>query len=324
MAFDATEIQRLKAAIPIDYRPRPQAAGQLTNDFLAVDLLRKSTALEGTERDRHNLGMAYLNSPDADAAGPTFLLTGAQAVARNAQVIQSERAEHDITDFAFDQMRENLRRHIERLNAMLVDIDAAMKKIHTRRDEIGQELEALDELTRLKRSGKFDLNNPAHAQLARSAGLSPEELDRMSVHDLRMRRRDLDREDGQLEDQWNKWLKLRKGIVKERDAAVEIEAELAAADTAEVRILAERRASSLLGVQQIAEVAYIAEDRSVKIRAADAVASNEQAAVRTESQTYNRDAVLRNEGAILNKDSDDFELADAVSSTKSANVPKPS
>ncbi|MEJ7926701.1 hypothetical protein WG908_08035 [Sphingobium sp. AN641] len=75
-------------------------------------------------------------------------------------------------------------------------------------------MEALDELTRLKRSGKFDPNSPAHMRLARAAGLSPEEIARMDADDLLRRRQALDRENGDLEEEWNERMKRRREIEK--------------------------------------------------------------------------------------------------------------
>lgn len=112
MAFSDAEIELLKAAVPDDHKPPPEAAGKLTNGFLTIDLLRKSIPLQGSEIDRHNLGIGFIENAaaDPDTANPSFVLTGAQATARDLRIEQGERKERDNIEFALAQSAASLRR----------------------------------------------------------------------------------------------------------------------------------------------------------------------------------------------------------------------
>ncbi|QDX25735.1 hypothetical protein FPZ54_06685 [Sphingomonas suaedae] len=285
MALDAADIERLKAAVPADHRPPRDASGRLTNHFSSLDSLRESNALQGSELDRFNYGTAFVGSSDEDAANPNFLLTGGHAIARAVQTERQEREKRKDSDFIFDQVRQQLAQRLADLRAELVAIDERLEQIRQRREQIGDELEALDELTRLKRSGKFDPNDPAHARLARNAKLTPEELAQMDVAALVQRRQQLVKLDSDLDAEWNARMKRRGEVVTGIGQAEAAQKDIELADTDEARLLAERRAQTVLGAQQLGGAAYRTQSQPAKVIAADAVG------IAAESEKYNRAAV---------------------------------
>jgi hypothetical protein len=137
MAIDANDIERLKAAVPDDHQPPPQAAGSLSSVFVSsVDSLRESTPLQGSEGnrhaadelERHNLGMAFLGGGNDDAANPGFLLNGAQATMRHARTEKVEQ-----------RRRDDDRRHV---------IALVLSQIEARNRQIAENLQRLEELDR--------------------------------------------------------------------------------------------------------------------------------------------------------------------------------
>lgn len=311
MALDASEIERLRAAVPDMHRPPRDAGGLLSHRFgVEVDPAYDVHSASASELERHNLGLAFLADAAAnpDTANPNFRLTGGLAAVRAVEMAKEEHEKREDWEFALDRAREALDRRLAALDAELAAIDQRLEEIRQRREAIGEEMEALDELTRLKRSGKFDPNNPAHMRLARTAGLSPEEIARMDADDLLRRRQALDRENGDLEEEWNERMKRRREIEKEREQVVEARAEIEHADTGEARILAERRAVTVLGAQQLGEAAYQTQSAEAKRIAADAVAANEAEVLRADSQKYNRLASAGDRAAIETGKVAGFEL----------------
>lgn len=307
MAFDATDIQRLKAAIPTSYQPPRGAGGMLSSQFdSSVDLRSKSTAMHGSEIDRHNLGLAALANPDAIVPG--IMLTGAHATARAVQRERHEREQRKDAEFTYDQVRQELQRRLAKFDAELAAIERRLKEISERREKIGDEMEALDELAKLK--GKFDPNNPAHARLARRAGITPEEAAQADGAAILRRRQELAREDSGLDDEWNAKIKRRDVVLKERKPVADALAEIERADTEEALILAERRATTTLGAQQLGEAAYQTRRQDAKFLAADAVAQAEREPLRTDSQIWNRQAV-ESVDKVITGSVDEFDFDDA-------------
>lgn len=323
MALDASEIERLRAAIPDTHKPPNNTGGLLSHRFEAqVDPAHETSVARDSELEQHNLGMAFLADAAAnpDTANPNFRLTGGLAAIRALDTEKRQHEERELWEFALDQYRAALDRRLAALDAELAAIDERLEEIRLRREAIGDEMEAIDELTRLKRSGKFDPNNPAHVRLAQTAGLPPDEVARMNAADLILRRQALDRENADLEEEWNERMKRRGEVVNEREAVVEARAEIEHADTAEARIMAERRAATVLGVQQLGEAAYQTHGTDAKRIAADAVAGKEADAVREESQAYNRRATMDGDGAMDQRS--DFELGDEGGKITTS-LPKP-
>ena len=323
MGFDPADIERIKAAVPADHRPSPHAGGQLSSAFFQVDSLRESTALQGSEFERHQLGMAFLDNGDDEAANPNFLLTGAQAKVRAERIERQHRKERDEQRQFLADLHDVLDRRLAALNAELEAIDRRLEEIRQRREQIGETLEAMDEIARLKRTGKYDPTNPAHARLAEQAGLSSEDILRMDIAELAKRRADLSREDSDLDTEWNSRMKRRGEVVAERDDVAQAKKDIENADTEEARIKAERRAVSVLGAQQLGEAAYQTDMRHAKIIAADAVASTEAAPVKADSVVYTRAAVTGAGDSIKDGSVVGWELDDADPSKSVPAAPKP-
>lgn len=323
MARDDAETGRPKAAIPDNFQPAPGTGSRLSNHFLSVDSLRESTPLQGSEidrtaqeRDRHNRGAAFV-AGDSDQAAPGFLLTGAQATARKSHMTVIEQRKRDDERFASDQMKAALDARLAALDAELLALDTRIGEIEQRRIAIGDNLEALDELVQIERSGqKIDPNNPEHARLLRKAGIDPDKADKATLAEIiARRRRELGLEDEALDAEWNAKMKRRGQVATEREAVAGARDEIERANTDEARILAERRAATMLGAQQIGEAASQTESRSAKIIAADAVAANERPDLRADSETYNRRAALADRNSVVDASGKDFEQDSATTST---------
>ncbi|MDE8653848.1 hypothetical protein [Novosphingobium album (ex Liu et al. 2023)] len=135
MAWDAKDIAALKARIPEDHRPPQEAAGLLGERFSSVDSRSESTALQGSALERFNLGMAFAQSANLDAASPSFLLSGSAAAARDAhvQAIAHREAEKDrshIIQQIIEQIEARNRELADNLKrlAELDDQEAALEK----------------------------------------------------------------------------------------------------------------------------------------------------------------------------------------------------
>lgn len=298
MAFDAGDIEKIRARVPANHQP-PQAAGLLSNVFSSVDSRGESTALQGnetgavdraahaSEQQRFHLGMGLIDDPHA--AAPGFILPGALATLLADRTEKKEREEREEAEFAIDQMRRALDERLAKLNAELVAIDRRLDDIRARRAQIGEDMEALDELSRLERTGQLDPNNPAHARLLRRAGIKPEEARDNLAALIAQRRQALNDEDDGLEQEANANMKRRAQVIRERDAVQEAKNEITQADSAEARMLAERRAATALGAQQLGEAAYQSGSHHAKMVASDAVggsakseASNRRVAAQTD------------------------------------------
>lgn len=332
MERDGAETGRLKAAIPDRYQPQPDAGGALPASFHSVGAQSAPTPLQGSEidrttqeRDRHNLGAVFV-AGDPDQSAPSYMLTGAQALAKNSHIamIEQRRREGD-NRLAITQMQAALDARLAALDAELLALDARIGEIEQRRIEIGDNLEAIDELEQIERSGqKLDPNNPAHAALLRRAGIDPDEADKATVADIiARRRRDLAIEDGALGTEWDTKMKRRAQVARERVAVAAAKDEIENANTDEARILAERRAATILGAQQLGDAASQTENRTAKVIAADAVAANERPDLRAESEAYNRRAALADQDSVADASGKGFELDGGTTGAKRPIIPQP-
>ena len=304
MARDDADIDRAKSGVPEIHRPR-HAAGALTNHFSSVDSLRESTPLQGSEiaeRERFNLGMGFIGRDSSETA-PGFILSGAIAAARAVQITATEKRKNEDERFALGQMKQALEQRLAELDREIAAIDKRLEDIRQRRIVIADQMEALDDVERLRRSGKLDPNNPAHARLLRVAGISESEArggDLATI--IALRRQILGNEDDALGNEHNSLLKYRGVVAYERQGVVGALGEIENADTDEARILAERRAKTVLGSQQLGEAATQTTDCQARIVAADAVG------VAQESERFNRNAVAGNRSEIVGTATPGFEL----------------
>jgi hypothetical protein len=229
---------------------------------------------------------------------------------RAAHISRSdERKKEDEQRSILDELRAQLDERLAELNAELARIDKRLDEISRRRNELGDGLEALDELDRLTATGQLDPDNPAHAALLRRAGVDPEDARRKDMNDIiAQRRRDMSREDGTLEGEWNAKMKRRGEVIVERDEVQAARAEIENAHTPEAMEKAEHRARTVLGSQQLGEAAYQTDNQRAKMIAADAVAANETPSQQDNSQTYNREAVSKDAQVVLAENDTEFEL----------------
>ncbi|MEJ7926702.1 hypothetical protein WG908_08040 [Sphingobium sp. AN641] len=86
--------------------------------------------------------------------------------------------------------------------------------------------------------------------------------------------------------------------------------------------MAERRAVTVLGAQQLGEAAYQTQSAEAKRIAADAVAANEAEVLRADSQKYNRLASAGDRAAIETGKVTGFEL-DNESANPTPAAPRP-
>lgn len=173
MARDA-ELDRLKSAIPELYQPAQGAGGRLTNDFSSVDSLRESTPLQGSELERFNLGMGFLAdaATDPDASNPNFLLTGSMAVARDAQIAQTEQHKRESERrFVIAQLREQ----IEARNRQIEENLKRYAALERQDSALSQHLD------RLRRGEKADLDTNGKLRDAEAEAAIREYEDRYGV-----------------------------------------------------------------------------------------------------------------------------------------------
>jgi hypothetical protein len=263
---------------------------------------------EIAERERFNLGIAFIGRDSSESA-PSFILSGAVAAARKVQITETEKRRHEDERLALDQMTKALAARLAELDAEIAAIDKRLEEIRQRRIVIADQMEALDEVERLRKSGKLDSNNPAHARLLRAAGISDAEARGGGLATIiAQRRQALGNEDETLGNEQTGLLKRRDVVARERVAVVAAQNEIESADTDEARILAERRARTTLGAQQLGEAATQSTDNQARIIAADAVAANERPDQRADSAALNRNAIAGNDGAVANTGAVSFEL----------------
>jgi|GEM_PF-3139287 len=336
MAHDEADIGRLKAAVPDIYRPR-DAAGMLSNRFdFSVDLRSKSTALQGSDadpvglanrlatasaRELHNLSVGFV-AGNGDRSGAGFLLTGAQVSAQIAQRTETQQRGRDDERFALNQadtaLKAALDARLKALDAELGAIDTRLEEIRLRRIEITDSLDAMDDIEQLARDGKLDKNNEAHRRLAQKAGIDPDKLNAADIaRIIAQRRGELDAEDGALDTEWNRKMKRRGQIVIERKGVADARGELENANTDEARLLAERRARSVLGAQELGEAASETRNQTAKVIAADAVG------ISAKSESQNRNAALDTDTFLTGSDDLNWSQSPSTSDGQRGSKPPP-
>ena len=296
MALSARDIAA-KAAVPLQFQPSVDRAGALSRGFAAAGL---------SDHDRYNLGVGFLGAlaDGIDSASPSFILPGPLAAIRERQIAHRIAEQRKDERFALDQMKAALDARIAELDRQLAEIDAALERIRLRRIEIGLSLEAIDEIDRLRRSGKkLDPNNAAHRRLLERSGLTAEQANGDDYRaQIAQRRRDLDVEDTTLETDSNRLLKRRGAVVAARGEALEAKGEIERSDTDEARLLAERRAATVLGARELGDAAYLSEDRGAKLLAAEAVATSAKSEAYARANVLDDPAVLRSSAKAFTPD----------------------
>ena len=298
MALNASDIGRLKAAVPTIYRPR-DVAGTLADSFDNSASLR--------EREQFNLGMKFVSGDDQSQA-PSFILSGSVATVRKAQLDkrneERRRDERTTVQRALDALNER----IAALDAEIATINEDLRRIAERRAAIAEQLTAIDDIEELRRKGiKLDPANPAHAKLLRASGLSASEINGDGYLAALLRKRvELSTEDGSLALDQDSKIKRRDQLTLERTEALGLRSELEGANTDEARILAGRRASTFLGRDQLSTAAYESNSAKVKLVAADAIAGTEGDDRREASTKLTHAAAASDTAAIFKTDTKTF------------------
>ncbi|MCF8467276.1 MAG: hypothetical protein K9G33_07720 [Sneathiella sp.] len=298
MALTDAEIAEIKAGIPARFQPPHDSSGALTMNFQNQGAMLAPFTLQGSaDLDRHNIGLAFINSGDQGST-PGFMLSGALATIRATEKSEIEKRKRgEEQRFALDQLNAQLDARLAELDAELAQIDERLEEIRQRRIEIGDGLEALDELEHMAATGTLDPDNPDHARLLRRAGIEPEDARRRDMTDIiAQRRRDMSREDGALHDENDGLLKRRDTVAREKKEVEAARAEIENADTPEAMKAAEHRARTVLGSQQLGEAAYQTENQQAKVIAASAVG------VSAKSEDYNRNAASLDENIVITMD----------------------
>ncbi len=310
MARDEVDIAELKSRIPVQFQPSSDMSGSLSLNFQSQGAMLAPYTLQGSENPsaseadpfaddhaREMQGRIFAADPDAS---PSFMLTGAQASMRaSSEGTEQKKRERDTRR----QLLDALNRRLAELNADLLRIDTRLEEIRLRKNAIGEELEALDDIEKLTASGKLDPSNRKHAELLRKAGIDPAKVDKNNISDLITQcRRAMNGEDEALDGEATELLKQRKVVELERAEVQAARNDIESANTPEAMEKAEARARTVLGSQQLGEAAYQTESDRAKEIAADAVANNERAELQANSAAFNRSSTLRNEAAIITMD----------------------
>ncbi len=316
MARDEADIAELKSRIPVQFQPPSSMSGSLSLNFQSQGAMLAPYTLQGSENPsvseadpftddhaREMQGRIFAADPDAS---PSFMLTGAQASMRaSSDGTEQKKRERDTRR----QLLDALNRRLAELNADLLRIDTRLEEIRLRKNAIGEELEALDDIEKLAASGQLDPRNPKHAELLRKAGIDPAKVDQHNISDLiTQRRRAMNGEDEALDGEATELLKQRKIVELERAEVEAARNDIESANTPEALERAEARARTILGSQQLGEAAYQTESDRANEIAADAVANNERAELQAGSEDYNRLAATEDSGAILSLGDESFEL----------------
>jgi TolA-binding protein len=319
MPIDSGDIERLKAAIPKDFQPPPTFRGRLTSYFLSLDSRGASNLIPGSDinaRDRLNLEMKFVGSDDSQA--PSFILSGAAATLAKRQIDKRNEDHRREERTAFARMMDALNARIDALQDELRDLNLRIAEIERRRADIGATFEALDEIKRRRaRNEKLDPANEADRHLLEAAGLSETEANGDDyAATIAAHRRALDTEDGNLSTEWNSKMRRRGDVMNDLADAQAARNDLQTGDTEEARILAERRAETILGRRQLATATFETTGTSAKLVAADAVAGAEVTQRQTASQTLNRDAATQGPNEFFSSQGSDFELDDRAPANK--------
>jgi predicted nucleic acid-binding Zn-ribbon protein len=266
MVWDRDEIERMKAAVPVEFRPVGETHGLLAEDFQA-GLQGKTPTLHDSgnisidaELDTHNIGLQFVAQnvgEDGGPASPGFLLAGAQA-AKLAQRIAmgEEKKNREATDAVLrDQLMDALNRRLAELEAELAKIDERLGEIEEERAALGERLEALDEIARLHKRGELDPANPAHAQLLAQAGLSAEDAQREDFDEIiAQQRHEMSEQDSALEGEWQDLMNQKHDVEQECGKIRHAQEGLSYADTPEAMQEAVRQAATALGEEPLTGV----------------------------------------------------------------------
>lgn len=311
------EAETKRNQIPQLYRADGGNSGALTRDFafagegqnlesgsaLHALPITRDGAFSNSEYELHSQALAT-TLEEGESAG--IMLSGAQQQKRiNDDAGNSrKRREREQRHLA---MLDAIDAHIARLDARIAEITQELEQINERRIEIGDHLEALDELERLHENGKLDMRNAEHQRLMRKVGISPE----ASAADIAMlidtERANLSREDDTLEQRGNDLIRERDILQAERDEALSVRNALENADAPEALAIAMQRADTVLSTSQLGLLASQTDDLAVAQSAGHLVASGDERDPEANAQ-HTDDAAEQNRSAIYSTDAANFSF----------------
>jgi len=301
--------------IPEQYRAHGADSGALAHDFAFADerhnldfqRARSAPPITGdgafshSEYELHSQALATTLG-EGESAG--VMLSGAQQQKRIADEARSgrKRREREQRHLA---MLDAIDAHIARLDARIAEIDLELDRINARRMEIGDQLEALDELERLNASGKLDVRNAEHQRLMKKAGI-PSDTPAADIDILiENERQSLSGEDGALEQESNDLIRERDELKAEREEALAVRDALDNADTPEALEIAQERAQSILSTSQLTDLALQSDQSATRNAAAKIVAKTDGNAL---GDDLAQSSVTETKSDVLKADMDNFNF----------------
>ncbi|MCJ2186239.1 coiled-coil domain-containing protein [Novosphingobium beihaiensis] len=311
------EAQIKRNQIPAQYRADGANGGLLKGDF-AIAGERQNLDAEGarskpfiprdgafshSEYELLSQALATTLGEDENAA---VMLSGAQQQKRisDKEINGRKRREREQRYLA---ILDAIDAHIARLDARIAEINLEFDRINARRTEIGDQLEALDELERLNASGKLDPRNAEHQRLMKKSGIPPN----TSAADIAMlidiERAHLSDEDDTLEQQSNDLIRERGELQTERDEALAVREALENADTPEALEIAAQRANDILSASQLGILASQTDDSATAQAAGDLVAKADERDPEANAQ-HTSEAAERDRASIYSTDAANFRF----------------
>lgn len=252
--------EQLRNQIPEQFRASDEMRGALSADFRT----------NSTTYELHSQTLANM-MPEGQTP---IMLSGSQQSIQKHQLAETNRKKR-AREAQFMSTLDMLNRRLEELDAMIAETNEELERVNERRLEIGNQLEALDDLDSLRRSGQLDVQNPAHQRIMKKAGIDAN----ASAADIAMliqnQRIALGQEDEALEEEGNALIKRRDALETEREEVLVAKAEIENADTPEAIAAATERAQTVLGAQQLGHALALSDNQNAATVVAEVVSSSD-------------------------------------------------
>ena len=290
MVSVSLEAETKRNNIPDKYRADAASSGALTGDF-------SHNAYEFQSK-------ALANISESGSAAP-IILSGSQQAIKQHQLTETTRKKRE-REAHFVSVLDRLNQRLEELNALIDETNERLDQINDRQLEIGDQLEALDELDELSNTRQLDTNNPLHQRIMKRAGINPGSVVDIAVL-ISEQRAALGQEHDDLEDESNTLIRRRDELEAERDQVLTVMDEIENADTPEARAIAEERAQNILDNSALTDLAAQTDDQDVKAMAANAVAQSDNGDVSANLAETNL-AVSSSREDFIDSDADSFSF----------------
>lgn len=291
MVSVSLEAETKRNNIPDKYRADAASSGALTGSFSHNAYEFQSTALA--------------NISESSSAAP-IILSGSQQAIKQHQLTETTRKKRE-REAHFVNVLDRLSQRLEELNELIDETTERLDQINDRQLEIGDQLEALDELDELSNTGQLDTHNPIHQRIMKRAGISPEAPAADIAVLISEQRAVLGREHDDLEDENNTLIRRRDELEAEREQVLTVMAEIENADTPEARAIAEQRAQNILDHSELTDLAAQTDDQELKAMAAKAVAQTDNGDVST-NLAETKLAVSSSKEDFVDSDADSFSF----------------